>query len=66
MVTLRVKAYKIYDITQSNMSLINIQGLVKNYVFVTIGNLIGGVLLGTIIFYIVKVNGLKGNNDFKE
>ena len=52
----RYNAYKTYGLTQTNMSLLNIYRLISNYIYVTIGNLIGGVLLGVIVFYIVKGN----------
>ena len=52
----RYKAYKVYGITQSNMSLINVREIISNYLFVTIGNLIGGVMIGALIYYIVKKN----------
>ena len=59
----RYKAYKIYGLSQSNMSLLNIKELISNYFFVTIGNLIGGVLLGVLIYCIVKKNSLIYDND---
>ncbi len=46
------KAQELYGITSEQLASLNIIGLLKNFIPVTLGNLIGGLFIGFMLYYI--------------